>query len=700
MPHFLQDLAVVLAVAAVTTVVSHRLRLPAVVGYIVAGLLTGAANPATLVTDPEAIETLAELGVVLIMFAIGSEFSLRKLFQLVPVVGVVAAVEVGLMLGLGYLAGHLVGWTPRESFFAGGIVAISSTMIVVKAFEDRPPSNRLKDLVLGVLLMEDLVAILLLVLLSTDVGAAGPSELFFPMVRLAGFLAALLAGGMFLIPRAMRAVQKIDRSETTLVAGVAVAFLFAGIAEWAGYSVALGGFVGGALVRESGTALRVSEVVRPVRDLFAAIFFVAVGMLVEPAQILASWPIVLMLVGVVLVGKTLGVTLGGFLAGFGVRISIQGGMTLAQIGEFSFAIAGLGLVTGAAPPALYPVAVAVSVITAVLTPTLVRLSDPISAAVDRRLPHRVQTFICLYGSWIELIRARSKAQSPWTKVRGSLLWMTIDTAAIVGVLAVASLLQGSINTVLRGIGIPVGLLAPALVALAVLAALPFGVGLVASTRRVARQLGEAALPISVTGPDTGGAPRRLLTVALEIVIVLAVGLPVVAVTQPFIPAWPTAIAMSLFLLILAVAFWRSAAELEGHVQAGAQVIVEALARQGADEDGDALHVVEDMLPGLGTLIPYRIGPGCPAVGKSLGELNIRGLTGASVVALVRDGERYVLPDARQGLLAGDVLALSGSHGAIASATRLLRGEPLTGPAASAAVPALTGEGPLEPLELS
>ncbi len=678
MPHFLQDLAVVLTVAAITTVLCHRFRVPVVVGYIIAGLVAGVANPIRLVVHPEAIETLAELGVVLIMYAIGLEFSFRRIGRLAPVVGVAAAVEVGLMLGLGYFAGQLAGWSPRSSLFAAGIVAISSTMIVAKAFEERPPSRRLEDLVLGVLLMEDLVAILLLVLFATEAGAAGSgSGIFLLSVgRLLGFLALLVGGGMFLVPRAMRVIQRLDKSEITLVAGIGVAFLFAVLADLSGYSVALGGFVAGALVRESGTAHRVAEVVKPVRDLFAAIFFVAVGMLVDPGAVVQAWPIVLALVAVVLVGKTVGVTIGGFLAGFGVRTSIQGGMTLAQIGEFSFVIAGLGLTTGAAPPLLYPVAVAVSVITAMLTPGLMSISNPLSAAIDRRLPHRVQTFVTLYGSWVELLRRGTAKETVWRSIRGPLRWMLLDTAAIGGVVAAASLLQHRGTEVLRGAGLAERFLAPTVVVIALGLALPFAMGLLGSARRVADRLGKAALPPVPRGVDQGRAPRRLLIVVIQMGIVLVLGLPLIVLTQPFLSTWPVTLVVGGLLLLLTISFWHSAADLEGHARAGAELIVDVLARQGVDKDEQALEAVEDMLPGLGTISPYHVDPESAVVGRTLGEINLRGLTGVSIVALSRGGERVVFPDAKEVLHPGDVLALAGSHAALTAANRLLRGLPL------------------------
>lgn len=668
---FLRDIAVVLATAAVTSVVSQRLRLPVVVGYVVAGILVGPHLAPQLVTDDAAIHTLSELGVVLLMFSLGLEFSLRRLGRLVPFVGPAAAVEMGLMFALGYAAATVLGWSPLERLFTGAVVCISSTMIIARVFEDRQPPRRLEDLVLGVLVMEDLVAILLIVFLTAQVsGAAADTDFLGTVGRLLGFLALLLAGGMLLVPRAMRLVHRLKRSETLLVAAVGVAFLFAELAVAAGYSVALGAFLAGAMVRESGTAHRVAELLTPVRDMFAALFFVAVGMQVDLAAGLAAWPAVLLLVGVVMTGKVVGVTLGGFLAGFGLRTSLQGGMSLAQIGEFSFVIAGIGLASGVVAGPLYAVAVMVSVLTVLCTPAMVRLADPVAAALDRRLPRPVQTFVTLYDSWIELARRRTGPGPVWAGIRQPLRWMFLDAVVIAALIIGTTQLRPWLRGLVAGLGDPWADLV--LVAASLGLALPFAIGLLASARRVAVRLAEAAMP-RARGVDQAHAPRGALIATLQIAIVLVLGLPLIALTQPFLSAWPGAIVVGSFLVLLVVGFWRSARNLQGHVRAGAELIVDVIARQGVDKDAHSMELVHELLPGLGTIEPYTLPETSPAVGQSLGELNLRGLTGVTVVALLRGHHRQIFPRADQLLQEGDVLAMTGSNESLAAAHRLLAG---------------------------
>ncbi|MGH7605982.1 MAG: cation:proton antiporter, partial [Gemmatimonadales bacterium] len=409
---FLRSLTVVLAVAAITTVVFQRLRQPVVLGYIIAGLIVGPHVPIPIVADPGTVQTLSELGVILLMFSLGLEFHLAKLVRVGPAAGFTAVVQASLMAWLGFLAGRLFGWTVLESIFAGAIVAISSTTIIAKVFDEQRIGGRLRELVVGVLLIEDLIAIVFLAVLTAVATGAGLSagDVAGTVGRIVAFLIVLLVVGILVVPRFIRFVHRIGRAETTLVASIGVCFVMAYVAQAAGYSVALGAFVAGSLVAESGQGDGIETLVRPVRDMFAAIFFVSVGMLIDPALVAEHWRAVVAFTGIVVLGKVAGVTLGAFLAGTGSRTAVQAGMSLAQIGEFSFIIAGLGLSLGATRDFLYPVAVAVSAVTTLSTPWLIRYSPPVAAFIDRKLPRPLQTFGALYGAWLERLRAASAAQ--------------------------------------------------------------------------------------------------------------------------------------------------------------------------------------------------------------------------------------------------------------------------------------------------
>src|SRR2546426_8367349 len=265
--------------------------------------------------------------------------------------------------------------------------------------------------------------------------AAGP--LVATIARLAAFLVGLVGIGLLLVPRAMRAIVRLKRRETTLVASIGICFTIALLAQVFGYSVALGAFLAGSLVAESGEEKQIERLVEPVRDVFGAVFFVSVGMLIDPALVAQHWGAVVALTAAVIIGKVLGVSLGAFLTGSGMRTSVQAGLSLAQIGEFSFIIAALGLSLHATGEFLYPVAVAVSALTTLFTPWMIRGSGPIAAWVDRKLPRPLQTFAALYGSWLEELRARRPAATAMTGLR-RLLRLLVAPFHLAGVLLVGT----------------------------------------------------------------------------------------------------------------------------------------------------------------------------------------------------------------------------------------------------------------------
>lgn len=677
---FLRSLTVVLAVAALTTVLFHRLRQPVVLGYLVAGLIVGPHVPIPLVADTAVVQTLSELGVILLMYSLGLEFRVRKLVELAPTAGLTALLQSSLMVWLGFIVGRLFGWSVMESLFTGAIIAISSTTIIARAFDEQGIRGKLRELVVGILIVEDLIAILLMAVLTALASGSGlaPGPLAATIGRLAAFLIGLVVVGMLIVPPAVRAVERLGRRETTLVASVGFCFAVALLAQAAGYSVALGAFIAGSLVAESGRGKPVEHVIEPVRDMFAAIFFVSVGMLIDPAVIVRYWPAVATLTLLVVVGKVTGVSLGAFLSGSGMRTSVQAGLSLAQIGEFSFIIAGLGIALGATGEFLYPVAVAVSALTTLFTPWMIRGSDGVAAWVDRKLPRPLQTFAALYGSWLESLRTRRPEESAMRSVRRLVRLMVIDTVVLGGIIigTATATARFAVDVEAR-IGIPVAAARVLLVAVGVVLAAPFLVGLVRVGRRLGLDLASLMLPPKPgKAVDPGVAPRRVLGVTLQLACVLLVGVPLVAFTQPFVPGAFGAVTVVVLVGALAVSFWRNAANLQQHVRAGAEVIVGALARRSRDSMPVAvepLREVEQMLPGLGDLVAVPLAERSPAVGKTLAQLNLRGRTGATVLAITRPEGAVLAPGAQERLRAGDVLALAGSGDAIAAAKARLTG---------------------------
>ncbi len=673
---FLEAITIVLCVAAVTTVVFQRLRQPVVLGYILAGLIVGPHVPIPLVADREIIQILSELGVILLMFSLGLEFRLRKLVQLGPTAGITAVIQSSIMISLGFMAGQLFGWTTLESIFAGALIAISSTTIIAKAFDEQGVRGKLRDLVVGVLIVEDLIAILLMAILTalSSGGGVSAGTVLRSSGRLAAFLAVLVLVGVVLVPRAVRGVVRLKRQETTLVASVGFCFAVALLAQAWGYSVALGAFIAGTLVAESGEEKIIEHLIVPVRDMFAAIFFVSVGMLIDPAIIAEHWLAVLTFTVLVILGKLVGVTIGAFLTGAGVRTSVRAGMSLAQIGEFSFIIASLGLTLKATGEFLYPVAVAVSAITTLTTPWLIKVADPFASYVDRKLPRPLQTFAALYGAWIEQLRPQ-RGQNATSETRrlvklllldvGLLILLLISTGASAEAIAAWSADNLSLSPTISKALVFFG---------AVLLSIPLTVGIF----RVTKGLG------AVLFNRTEGhlmAPRRALVVTLQLAVVFLVGLPILALPSPFLPRWASGLALGLALIGLGAVFWRSAQNLQGHVKAGAEILMETLlAESNRNEPEPSFVELRALMPGLGEPIPFRLKIDNPAVGKTLAELNLRGLTGASVVAIARGEAGILVPTANETLRGGDILALVGAQDAVAAAISLLehREEPISG----------------------
>lgn len=679
-PHaFLVNLALVLCVAAITTVVFQRLRQPVVLGYLLAGAIVSPHTPLPVFADEKTVHLLSELGVILLMFSLGLEFSLRKLVRVGPTAGLVAFIQCSLMIWLGYLTGQAFGWTRLESLYAGALIAISSTTIIVKAFEEAKVKGKLTEIVFGVLIVEDLIAIFLLAVLSTVSSGESLSaaDVAATLGRLGAFLALTIGGGLLVVPPLVRAIIRLDRPETTVVASVGLSFAFALIAYGAGYSIALGAFLAGALVAESGEAGTVEHLVQPIRDMFAAIFFVAVGMLIDPALVAEHWVAIVVLTIVVVLGKLVGVGVGAFLAGEGIRTSVQAGMSLAQIGEFSFIIAGAGLAAGATGTFLYPIAVAVSAVTTLLTPWLIRASDATATFVDRYLPAPVQTFAALYATWVEKIRTAPREPSVGRRVRRLTRLLFVDASAVAAIV-IATAVWGSQMAERVGASgrIPADFTWIAVIAAATALAAPFCFGIARCATSLSGILATAALPRPEAKADFADAPRRALVVTLQLAILLVVGIPLVAVTQPFLPTLPGMMVLVAIVVLLGIGLMRSAANLHAHARAGAEAIIEAFERRLARDMPAAaemreLEALHTLLPGLGTPVPLRIRAGSPVVGKTLGDLRLRAMTGATVLAIVREGEDVVTPSGDDVLRAGDVLAVAGTTAAIDAARQLL-----------------------------
>jgi monovalent cation:H+ antiporter-2, CPA2 family len=412
----IQDLALILGAAGIATLLFKKLKQPVVLGYILAGLFIGPHfSIFPTVTDLPNIQIWAEIGVIFLLFGLGLEFSFKKLGKVGGAATITGLTEIIFMLAVGYLAGQFLGWSRTDSIFLGGILSISSTTIIIRAFEElNIKSQKFVGLVFGVLIVEDLVAILLLVLLSTmSIGQQFEGlEMLGSTLKLGFFLVIWFLAGIFFIPSFLRRAQKLLSEESLLIVSLSLCLLMVLLATEAGFSPALGAFIMGSILAETTYVEKIEHITKSVKDLFAAIFFVSVGMLLNPAVLLEYSGPILIITAATIFGKVFSTTLGAIASGQSLKTSIQSGLSLAQIGEFSFIIATLGLTLKVTSDFLYPIAVAVSAITTFTTPYMIKYSTPIYEYIQKRVPRKVNDALVRYSSGAETITS----VSDWKKL--------------------------------------------------------------------------------------------------------------------------------------------------------------------------------------------------------------------------------------------------------------------------------------------
>lgn len=436
---FSADLAVVLAVAAVTAILARVAKQPSVLGYLFAGLLVGPYIPLPVFADHERIEAMAEFGVVLVMFAVGLEFRVAKLKEVLPTSGLTALLQVAFLFWCGMSLGRALGWSTVEGIFLGASICISSTMVVSRVFAERPVGVDVRSNVLGILVIQDIVAIVLVAAMTAVAAGGGlaPRELALTLGKLALVLLGILGVGVFVVPRLIQKVSKTRSSELLVVVAVGLCFGIAELAAELGYSVALGAFVAGMLVAESGRGHKVEHLVAPLRDVFAAIFFVSIGMTVDPKLAWQYLPVALLVFAAVVIGQLVSVSLAGVLSGNGLRRSMTAGLALGQIGEFSFILAGIGISAKVVRVELQPILVTVAVLTAFTTPLALGAAPRLIELVDRVLPPPLWRMINLYEDWIGRFRANT-AQRSVPKMRRAIRTLILEAVGFTAVLGVTT----------------------------------------------------------------------------------------------------------------------------------------------------------------------------------------------------------------------------------------------------------------------
>ncbi|MGN6381872.1 MAG: cation:proton antiporter [Dyella sp.] len=566
---FIRDLAIVMIVAGATTILFHRLRQPVLLGYILAGVLIGPHTPGVLVADPRTINDISNLGVVLLMFTLGLEFSIRKLREVGLGVLVVAVAEVGVMLWIGYGLGEAFGWQGRDALFLGGIMALSSTMVATRTLsESGLRALPFARLVIGLLVAEDMLTIVILTLLTAVAigGSVEASSAFTLIGHLGLFVVAGMIIGLLVVPRLVDYVAGFGRNEMLLVSTLGLCFGASLLAAWMGFSVALGAFLVGAVVAEARSAEKVMHLIEPLRDMFAALFFVAIGLKIDPAMLAQYVLPALAIAAVVIVGKTVVCSVGMFAIGHDPRTAVRTGVSMAQIGEFSFVIATLGLSLGAVSDFIYPVAVAVSVLCMAASPYLVRSADGLVNGMRRLAPSPLRLLVSSYTGWLENLRPVNENAVIAAMLRRLLTHIAINVMLVVTLFVVGAYINAHNWTWFSMLGLTRDARHTVIWAAALFLSLPLLIAVYRKAEALGMLLAELGIRESYAGSYTRairGVLARLIPLATLSVLAVLVS----ALGSAILPPRGVALSLAAAGVLVAVVLWRGLVRVHARLQA-------------------------------------------------------------------------------------------------------------------------------------
>lgn len=646
---FIRDLAIVLIVAAATTVIAHRTRQPVVLGYLLAGVIVGpfllpALNvPFSLVTDIATISALAQLGIIFLMFSLGLEFNLRRLRAMGTTAMLVAVAEVAFLIWLGYLLGQSFGWSHLDSLFLGAILSISSTVVTVKVLEERgETSESYAQLLVGILLVQDVAAVVIITLLPTSVaGFLQFGELGAVLLQLGLFVVVALVLGLLLVPRLIDFVARLAHEEVLTVTALGLCLAGALLAAGLGLSVALGSFILGAVVAEADRARDVRRSFSPIRNMFTAVFFVSVGMLVDAATISTYAIPILVAAAVMVLGKLAIVSITAFLLGAPGRSALKAGFGLGNIGEFSFVIASRGGQLGATSAVLFPITVGIAAVTTLLTPFLLRASGSVASGLSRMTPPPLRMTLAGYQKWVASLRAgepdatRQRIQALTTRlgINLAILFVILVTAGVATRILLAGVTFGPIAG-------PASLLLIWILGGAL--CLPSAAIVVQSVREL-------------FSLHAGRAPGVLQAgmVVMTSVFLFAVLALLLGPLWPALPPLPVALFAITSMAVVAAAAWRYVSRLHRHWEEALQRVL------GSAPGAEELYALLRDYPVELSIERLRVPRQSPAAYRTVSELDLKGVTGATIVSIERDAGPVHHVGPQTVLAPDDVLVLVG-----------------------------------------
>ncbi len=651
----ISDLAFILILGAVTTLLFKWLKQPVVLGYIVAGFL---ASPhfeyLPSVTTEANIDFWAQIGIVVLLFSLGLEFSFKKLLNAGGSAVVTALFIVCGMMGAGFAAGHILGFSNINSLFLGGMLSMSSTTIIIKAFTDLNLRHRkFASLVFAVLIVEDLFAVLMMVILSSIAinNSVEGGEMLYSVSKLAFFLIIWFVVGVFVLPSLLNSQRRFLNAETLLIVSMGLCLGMAVFSVACGFSLALGAFVMGSILAGTSFAERIERLTMPVKDLFGSVFFISVGMMVDPHIIVQYWLPILILSGVVIVGMIFFGTFGMLLTGQSLRVAIESGFSLTQIGEFAFIIASLGMSLGVLDPQIYPIVVAVSVVTTFTTPYFIRMADPACHFVESHLPRRLHFLIDRYST--SATTSESATGLLWKSLFKRYLWRVVLYSIVLIALSIISL--NYIRPIMINIFPSWGRLLTAVVSLVIMA--PF---LMALTYPASKKTERERLIAANARFDV---PLIIMTV-VRLLIAMVIIVYLLSALYSMTVGWTFGVALFLVLLL---SFSKSVRRKMNRIESR---FLDNLNERELRRSGAKNRLVPNM-----HLAYMTVGYDCPFVGEQLKNSGLRGKYGVSVSSIQRGSTMIMVPGADSHVFPGDVLGVIGTDEEIQSLLPIVEAQP-------------------------
>lgn len=566
---FIQDLAIIMMVAGVVTLLFHRFKQPVVLGYILAGIIVGPHTPPfALIHDQNTIHTLAELGVMFLLFSLGLEFNVKKLAKVGAAALVAGFAEILVMIWLGYEIGRFFGWKTMDALFLGAMLAISSTTIIVKALHElNLKHQRFAQLIFGILIVEDILAIAMIVLLSgvATSGSLDTAVVFSTLSQLVLFMVVSLVVGIVTVPRLLNYIDSFKSQEMLLISVLGMLFGFCLLVVKLEYSMALGAFVIGAIIAESRQGRKIEHLIEPLRDMFSAIFFVAIGLLFNPHVLFEYTVPILVITLAVVVGKVVSCSIGAFVAGQDGQTSMRIGMGLAQIGEFSFIIATLGISLKVTSDFLYPIAVAVAAITTLLTPYLIKGADPVTAYVSRIMPAKIARVGHAYTIWLQSIQPQGDDIILAKIIRRILIHVFVNFALVIAVFVSCAYFMDVVESYVPSLAILHGLEKAVVWSGAMLVSLPFLIAAYRKLKALSMLLAEMSVKPEKAGEYTVQA-RKVVSEVIPIVAILVMLVLISALSSSILPPANLLLAVLGLFAVLVPLLWSRFVKLHSRLQ--------------------------------------------------------------------------------------------------------------------------------------